>query len=437
MGNFMDVHVIFLYNKITRYSINSVLATIDRTENVRVHLVEDVTRLFNYVSTIRSLGGKCVVAISLLTPMLVNDNFYIELRDLVAKLRELSCIVVCGGPHATGDPLGTLKFFKFNYVFIGEAEESFREFILALRDGGDPSSVKGLAYIDDEGQFVFTGRREPVNLDKYDPFPYWRGIFSPIEITRGCPYGCFYCQVSYVHGFKYRHRGVEKIALYVEEFAKRGGKDIRFISPDGLAYGSTRSGKEINLGALETLLLSVKNVVEKRGGRIFLGTFPSEVRPEHVTSESLSLLKKYVFNKTIIIGAQSGSESVLKHINRQHSVEEAVNAVEVAIKEGFVPDVDLIIGFPGESTEDQLSTLLLAKKVVNLGGRVHLHYYIPLPGTPLGLKPPSPVPREIKKELSRIIGAGKGYGNIFSQEKLSQKIVELHEKGIIAPKVRS
>jgi len=114
--------------------------------------------------------------------------------------------------------------------------------------------------------------------------------------------------------------------------------------------------------------------------------------------------------------------------------EDVVSAVEISLSNGFTPDVDLIFGFPGETIEDMEKTLNLARKLVNMGARIHLHYYIPLPGTPFGMKKPTRIPEWIKKEIWKMIGMGRGYGDWIKQEELSWRIIELHEKGVIAPK---
>lgn len=425
--------MVFLYSVETRYSINSLLAVVDRIEGVKYHLVRDLNELLETARLIVNRGDQCIVAFSLLTTLLVRDNYYIELRGVVEKLKKMGCLTITGGPHPSGDPIGTLSYFGFDYVFIGEAEESLAEFLYALLNKQDPRSVKGVFFLDNDRP-VYTGVRKPIDLDKYDPFPYWRGIVNPIEITRGCPHGCFYCQVSYLHGRQYRHRSIEKISFIVEQVVKLGVRDIRFISPDSLAYGLTTSSRSVNLDAIEKLLEELSKKTRNTGGRIFLGSFPSEVRPEHVTEESIKLLRKYVANKSIIMGAQSGSEEILRRINRGHTVEDVVLAVEISLSNGFIPDVDLIFGFPGETVEDMEKTLNLARKLVNMGARIHLHYYIPLPGTPFGMKKPTRIPEWIKKEIWRIIGMGRGYGDWIKQEELSWRIIELHERGVIAPK---
>lgn len=427
------LYVLLLYDERTKYSINTIYASIDGLRDVHVHLVSNLDELLLTAVNLKEKNQRVVAAVSLLTTMLADENYLEKLASTIRILKSKNCIVICGGPHASGDPLGTVHALGFDYAVIGEGEETIKDFVIALRDGKDVKSVKGLAYVE-EGKFVYTGRRKPVNLDEHHPFPYWRGLFNPIEVTRGCPYGCFYCQVSYIHGFAYRHRSVNRVVFYATEFFKSGRRDLRFITPNGFAYGLTSASRTPNIHALEELLDSLWRIASRYGGRIFLGTFPSEVRPEHVTEETLGLLKKYVSNNSIIIGAQSASERILRSIHRGHSVEDVLNAVELCRNYGFTPDIDLILGFPGETRDEMKLTLEFAEKIAEKGGRVHLHYYIPLPGTPLGLRPPERLPETIVKRLMKLIGKGKAYGDWLKQMEISWNIIELHKKGMVYPR---
>jgi radical SAM superfamily enzyme YgiQ (UPF0313 family) len=125
---------------------------------------------------------------------------------------------------------------------------------------------------------------------------------------------------------------------------------------------------------------------------------------------------------------------VLRAIHRGHSVEDVINAVDISVKVEFTPDVDLILGLPCESPDDMIKTVEMARKVTEKGGRVHLHYYLPLPGTPFGLKPPQIIPQSVKRELLKLIGTGKAYGDWLKQEVISWRIIELHRKGVIYPR---
>lgn len=428
--------LILYYDKKTRYSVNALIAAADRVPGVRVEVADTPGRLMEEVEEASRNREKCVVGYSLLTTMLVDESFLNTLKTILHHAESHGCLTIAGGPHASGDPVGVLRSLGFKVVFIGEAEETIREFLGELVNDGDPLRVQGLAFYEDD-RLVFTGRRKPVDLDNYDPFPYWRGLINPVEVTRGCPYGCSYCQVSYMHGAFYRHRSIGRIVYYVRELARLGVRDYRFITPDSLSYGLSTVRREPDVGLIDELLSSLHEVARDVGGRIFYGSFPSEVRPEHVTGEAVRVLRRYVSNREIIVGAQSGSDRVLSMVRRGHSVDDVLNAVRVISENGFTPSVDVILGIPGETREDQEETLRLIERILGMGGRIHVHYYLPLPGTPLGLKTPAPVPADVEARISRLIGSGKAYGSWFNQKELSRRILELHRRGLIAPSQRA
>ena len=87
---------------------------------------------------------------------------------------------------------------------------------------------------------------------------------------------------------------------------------LSHFQANAFSYGS-KDGRELNLSELENLLYSVKKLLGNKG-RIFFGSFPSEVRPEHVTEETLLLAKQYINNDNLIIGVQTGSKSLLDSI---------------------------------------------------------------------------------------------------------------------------
>lgn len=430
-----DAAIIIYYGQQTRYSLNALTAAIDVLNIADVYLIEKTNKFPEFVEMISRKYRKCIIGLSIQTVMLADDSFLNFVINV--NKRKGKCISIAGGPHPSGDPVGTIISLGFDYAFVGESEKTIQDFIYAIVTGDDPLKVRGIfTFIDDEP--FYTGKQAPIKLDDYHPFPYWRLLFNPIEISRGCPYGCKYCQVSYMHGFRMRHRSIDNIVEHVDYMVKYGIRDIRFISPDSLAYGLETISREPRLEIVEELLYRLhEKFVKINNARIFFGTFPSEVRPEHLTSEAARILRKYVANKDIILGAQTGSNRLLKFIGRKHSIEDVYNAVENAVKYGFRPNVDYIIGLPCETEDDLMETVESVKKLVSMGARIHLHVFLPLPGSPFGWMPPGKVPDWVKKELMRLIGAGKAYGQWIHQEKLALKIDLLRRKGIIMPRLRA
>jgi B12-binding domain/radical SAM domain protein len=307
-----------------------------------------------------------------------------------ARAANVDAIFIAGGPHPSALPEEVLELFDF--VVIGEGEETLPELIEAIEEGLDPAHVLGIAY-KLNGKISFTGKRPPVDLDTYPPFAR---ILAPIEISRGCPWGCAYCQTPRLFGSCMRHRSIPIVA----EFARRH-KDIRFTSPNSLAYGS--DGRRPRLDKVESLL---KTLAEQKKP-IYFGTFPSEVRPEFVSSAALALITKYCANKSISLGGQSGSPAVLSRIGRGHGREEIKEACELALEHGLVPHVDLIFGLPMESAEDQQMTLELVRWIERKGGKVRAHRFMPLPGTPLAGTRPAPLSEEAEALLGSLALKGR------------------------------
>ena len=343
-----------------------------------------------------------------------------ELAWVRERLEGRRVLCIAGGVHATAETEQTLRA-GFELVAVGEGEYLLRELLGKLKRGEDPKGTRGVARLEN-GRVVHNGRGEGVvDLDAFPPFAAGHVKFGAIEVTRGCIYACRFCQTPFLNKARFRHRSVRNVAEWARVLRRSGRRDIRFISPTSLSYGSM--GEEVNLAAVEELLAALKEAMAPEG-RIFFGTFPSEVRPEHVTPESLALLKRYVANDNLIIGGQSGSERILQSSHRGHDTEAVVRAVRLSVEAGFLPNVDFILGLPGEAREDIDATLGLMERLSGLGARVHGHTFMPLPGTPYRDAPPGRVDEETQRWLGVLASQGRLYGHWKQQVGLAEQIAE-------------
>jgi B12-binding domain/radical SAM domain protein len=301
------------------------------------------------------------------------------------EIRKAPCTTIVGGPHATACPREVARYA--DYVVAGEGEFTLPRLLARLEEGKE-GPIPGVAT--KEGGIPAD---HSVRLDAFPPFSVIKGY---IEISRGCPFGCAFCQTPRIFGSSMRHRSVDVIAGYARRY-----RDIRLVSPNALAYGS--DGRNPNLPKVELLLSALE-------GNIYFGTFPNEVRPEFVTGEALELISRYCANTRIAFGIQSGSDRVLRWIGRGHTIGDGIRAMELCREHGFTPVVDLILGFPFEEEEDEAATLDVIRQVVR-SGRVRLHRFIPLPGTPLAGTRPRPVGPEAGRLLGRLALAGKVTGS--------------------------
>ncbi|HDD52491.1 MAG TPA: radical SAM protein [Thermosulfidibacter takaii] len=147
-------------------------------------------------------------------------------------------------------------------------------------------------------------------------------------------------------------------------------------------------------------------------------TPPSEVRPEGVTPPFLELVRKYCNNKSLTVGAQSGSEERLLAIGRGHGVEEIRRAARWAREYGFTSHLDFIFGFPVERGKGRRETVVLVEELVSLyGAKIHAHYFMPLPGTPYAGASQEPLHRWLMKRLVELSRLGMLDGSWQEQAK--------------------
>jgi B12-binding domain/radical SAM domain protein len=328
-----------------------------------------------------------------------------DLDDVRARTRDLDVLHVAGGVHATAEPRATLRA-GFDLAAVGEGERTAVTLAEALARGDDPRALVGVAHLEGE-RLVSHGPGERVELDDYPPFDFAHKKWNAIEITRGCVYACSFCQTPFMFKARFRHRSVENVRTHVEVMTRAGSRFVRFLTPTSLSYGAADTSP--NLDAVERLLAGVREAAG-RDAKVYFGTFPSEVRPEHVSERALAVLARFVDNRTLVIGGQSGSERVLEATRRGHDVAAIVRAVELCVRAGFRPDVDFLLGLPGETREDRDASMALAERLVAMGARIHSHAFMPLPGTPLRDAEPAAIEPETALRMARLESRGAAYG---------------------------
>jgi radical SAM superfamily enzyme YgiQ (UPF0313 family) len=195
-------------------------------------------------------------------------------------------------------------------------------------------------------------------------------------------------------------------------------KDFRLLLPNALGYGSSTPG-EPNCEMLEELLR--RATLAAGAGRVFLGSFPSEMRPDYVTPEAVGILKLYVSNRQVVIGAQSGSRRLLDVLRRGHSADLIEEACRVVAGHGFLPTVDLMFGFPAEEPADREATFDLAERLRRARAIINMHFFMPLPGTPLAGAVPRFLKASERDRLEELAWKGVIRGRWRRQEEIAQE----------------
>jgi len=356
--------------------------------------------------------GEGIIAFSFMTPKLLQIQQ--EIQDLRAGL-DNRWVFIAGGSHPSADPAGTLRF-GFDFAFVGEAEETFPAFLRDFLAGELPATG------------VVEGKRDSSRFGQYPPYFLQQNFFSPMEITRGCPYNCAYCQTPRIFGHTLRHRAVTNAALHLRQSLSHGYRQHRFLSPNAFSYGAVGI-QPPDAASLEELF-SACRAAGSEG--LHFGCYPSEVRPEWINPEVLQLVRKYCRNRTLVLGAQSGSDAILEKVQRGHTVEQAWQAARLIHEAGFKPHVDFVFGFPGERAIDRkLSLRLMEEMILSLEANIHAHTFLPLPGTPLFFQTPSRLDPDTKNVLKRWEQKGKLDGWWEEQEDLAWRIVGWRDEKLV------
>ena len=217
-----------------------------------------------------------------------------------------------------------------------------------------------------------------------------------ISIMRGCNNFCSYCIVPYTRG-RERSREPKSILAELEDLRSRGFKEATLLGQNVNSYAFTdESGETLDFPAL--LEMTAKAAP---GMRIRFTTS----HPKDMSDRTLEVIARYPnLARHIHLPVQSGSNSVLKSMNRKYTREWYLDRV-AAIRR-ILPDAglstDMFTGFHNESEEDFLQTLSLMREAGF--DAAFMFKYSERPGTLASREMPDNVPEDVKIErLNRMI----------------------------------
>ena len=245
------------------------------------------------------------------------------------------------------------------------------------------------------------------------------GVSEFVSIQEGCDKFCSFCVVPYTRGPEFS-RPVNEIIIEIQKYLNQGVKEIIFLGQNVNAYhGIGKDGKSKDLA----YLINKVSELEKLKRIRYMTSHPSDMRN--------SLIKVHKTNTKLMpflhLPVQSGSDKVLKDMNRKHDVYFYKKIVEQLRNER--PDIalssDFIVGYPGESDRDFDDTM----KFVNDINFVIAYSFIysQRPGTPAQKKDNIPI-SEKKARLSALQSLLKQQQKNYNKSFVGQKMEILFEK---------
>ena len=211
---------------------------------------------------------------------------------------------------------------------------------------------------------------------KFDDLPkekYINEVSSYLTIQEGCDKFCKFCVVPYTRGPEYS-RTVEEIVNEAKFLIKSGTKEIILLGQNVSAYHGIGFGnKEFNLGKLIYVLAKIKGLKRIR----YMTAHPKDMHGDlYNAHRDLEKLMPFVH-----LPIQSGSNKILKAMNRNYTVDEYLKIINKIKKcrRDIVFSSDFIVGYPGETKEDFQKTIDVIDKVEYVQSFSFI--YSPRPGT--------------------------------------------------------
>ncbi len=212
-----------------------------------------------------------------------------------------------------------------------------------------------------------------------------------LKIEDGCDQFCTYCIIPYVRGGKIKSVPMSDISKVLDDLKN---KDFNEVVLTGIHIG--RYGKDNNY---RETLADVANLAFEKIGRVRLGSMECL----EISEKLFEMAEEGKVLPHWHISLQSGSDSILKKMNRPYPAEDFAKAVMRLTDDGsnsVAVGTDVIVGFPGETDEDFMASFNLIKKLPLAYG--HVFPFSPRKGTKgYELEKKESVPSDIKKERAR------------------------------------
>ncbi len=195
-----------------------------------------------------------------------------------------------------------------------------------------------------------------------------------ITVQEGCDKFCSFCVVPYTRGSEFS-RSVKEILEETKIYTKNGTSEIILLGQNVNAYhGSSIDNKEKDLAYLINKISEIDQIKRIR----YMTSHPNDMSDSlincHATNEKLMPF--------IHLPIQSGSNEVLKAMNRKHTVEKYIEIINNLrfLRKDIAISSDFIVGFPSEKDEDFDETMQLIEKIKFV--IAYSFMYSPRPGTP-------------------------------------------------------
>ncbi|MCK5025406.1 MAG: radical SAM protein [Nanoarchaeota archaeon] len=347
----IDLNILLLKNKELCSSLQSIDSNLSYEQFIAKH--DDlIQRIMDYLFSLIDLSESDIVGISIVET--VSLKIMVPFMKQIKKRYPLIKIVVGGG---TGGSLDHKYLFDRTIDFLirnNFGEDALVQLIKCIREKGNLSAVDGIVYLK-ENQIrrntlkLFDISKQVIRFNKSDIEEYRFRLFNdyekfndiflapilPIYFSKGCQFQCSFCTDA---SSKFMiHKKPDQIVRDLKDIKKRTGYKY-FNSYD---FHLTTFNKESISELCDRIIDSNLDIL-----------WINSIKP-------LSHLSQKVYHKLreagciqLIFGAETGSEKIMKLMNKGHSVADSEKNIRYSHKAGIWNRVNIIIGFPRENESD-------------------------------------------------------------------------------------
>lgn len=322
------------------------------------------------LAEIVSEAKPAAVGISYLTPL----KYVVDRIASLVKEIDRGIMVITGSSHPTFCPDEVMQNPNVDFVIRGEGEIPLLSLVkefkkdsprwdkvpgIYYRDGcGGVLCTNGVKLIDNLDELPFIARDLVLNCD----YNHYR--LHSIATTRGCPYTCSFCADKGLWGGRVRRRSVARV---IEEMKLL--KDTYKIDSVDFADGTFTYDRRY-------LRKFCKSMIDHKLDIKWRCT----ARYDNLDEDILELMKQANCSG-LYFGLESGSNRVLKSIDKKITVNQIIKVSRMVHDSGIPTATSVLLGLPDESKEDMEETLRLMKRVKT--DLFDVNSYTPLPGTSL------------------------------------------------------
>ena len=322
----------------------------------------DLVKLIGYEKTNNQINADCCILNTCHIRNKATEKVYSEIGRLKKNFKNINKpLVIVAGCVAQAESEEMLKRDPYIDMVIGP--QSYHE----IND-------KILNYFRENKKINLT---EFNVIKKFDELEKIKNsdskISSFLTIQEGCDKFCNFCVVPYTRGPEYS-RSFDQIINEAKNLVENGSREITLLGQNVNAYHFISDGREYKLSNLLLELEKIKNLVRVR----FTTSHPKDMTEDLIDCfKNCSKLMPFLH-----LPVQSGSNKILKLMNRKHDIKLYYSIIEKLKKINFNIDFssDFIIGYPGEDNKDFEKTMDLVKKIEFINS--YSFIFSARPGTP-------------------------------------------------------